>query len=193
MPRTIEDELLLALPLGPQGTKVASNNKIQEIVLSSSQATFDFQSIPNLYRHLRVIPLGRGDTAAFLANPLMRMNNDSGSNYYGGQRLHANGSTVVTADGASTTSLECGRIPAASAAAGIAATLYIDIPFYRETTFHKTFQTVMGFNGNYSAGNAYESIYSGNWLNTAAIDRLTFSLNAGNFIAGSIATLYGIA
>ena len=155
---------------------------------------FDFQGIPQNFRSLQIRLLARGDTAAFVTSLCIRMNGDGGaSSYYTGGRMLSNGLSVTPTDGALGSYLECGRVPAASATANIAGHNVVEIGFYRDTTFHKVVQGVSGFNGNYSAGNAYEGVWGGQWLNTGPIDRLSLFPLAGSFIAGSICTLYGLA
>jgi hypothetical protein len=63
-----------------------------------------------------------------------------------------------------------------------------ELPGYRGTTWHKTFQNWWQ---NNVSGAPYRLHQSGVWLNTAAITSINFSLTAGTFVAGTTITLYG--
>lgn len=63
---------------------------------------------------------------------------------------------------------------------------------YISTIFHKSF-VLLGWNPRaYSSGNEYSMFGGGAWKSTSAINRITIFPSAGNFIAGSRLTIYGL-
>jgi hypothetical protein len=176
-------EPLAAAPLG----LVQGMVPIQRIELGAAAASIDFQNIPQNYHHLRLVITARGDAAAAAAGLLMRFNNDSGANY-DRQQIDGTDTTVAASSTTAQTSAVLGNIPAATALAGQTAAITCEIPNYGALSFFK--------GANIEAGMRYTSPQRqasfAQWRSTAAINRITLLLTSGNFVAGSVATLYGI-
>lgn len=170
---------------------------IAQTVLGSAQASVDFTSIPSTYESLRVIYTAKGSASGGMIWPTayLRFNADTGSNY-GWQSHHSQGGSGGLNDHsiAAVTAISIGYIVDSSAGvtAGFAADGVIDVPSYCRTTFTK--KALGLWTAKYSLGETGQTgEWAGVWNNTAAINRLTFFLSSGNFVAGSVFTLYGIA
>lgn len=159
--------------------------KLAESVLVASAASISFQSIPPGYRSLMLQFALRCDAAGASA-VVMRFNNDSTAAHYMWQMAAGNISTGASFNNLSDTAIyfvDCTR-PAMAAnqfSGGI-----IHIYDYSATNKFKNSVGVSGMPG--------VEIYSsfGTWLSTAGINRVDFALTAGNFIAGSSVTLWGM-
>lgn len=159
---------------------------IAQTLLTVAAATIDFTSIPATYEDLVIVLQGRGTTAAVSTNMLMRFNNDSGANYdFSRWNRFGNNSNVAQ------TSAEIGSLMAATAPAGNSSQATIEINNYARTTLRKTAFTLQGGDESTLAAGQYSHISNMLWRSTAAINRVTILLAAGNFDIGTVATLYG--
>jgi hypothetical protein len=168
---------------------MADFEKIAEVVCAASQATIPFPTISATYRDLELSIAGRVTTAAVtLTNLLLQVNGDTGANY-DGTRWNRFGSVVSRG----TTSLIVGQIAAATNVANLATSLTIFIPNYRATVFQKTFTSLNATKEGVSADGEITGLQAigGFWRNTAAISSILLSIASGNFVDGSVATLYG--
>lgn len=164
---------------------------LYDSTLAASAANFDIQNIPASYKHLHLFLQGRSDRAAqTLDTVILRANNDSGANY-DTQQLQGVDVAVSTSETFGATSASLGEITAASSTADAAGMIFVLIPNYAGTTFHKTF-----FASCYDpkSGTSMTIVMNGSrWASTSAINRLTvISGTASNFIAGTRVTLYGM-
>lgn len=159
---------------------------VADSTLGGAAATIDLTGLPTTYAALLVLVEGRSDTAAAFTTMLARFNNDSGANYsYVNFNASAAGTFTV---GGGATSIELDHVlPAATAAASNAGMSALWIPAYSQTTFFKSFWA--GQTG-YDAANFTSGLVGGRWASTAAINRITLLPGAGNFIAGSRASVY---
>lgn len=155
--------------------------------LAAAAGSFDFQNIPQQFKHLRLLLYARGTDAVLNHSCLMRYNGDSGSNYYSqwiiGQQTGPPGTGFEEA----VTYTYVGGIPCASATSGSFGTQEIFIPFY--TSANRKSHVVSAYRLNLPAIQTI-SITGGNWSGTAAINRIQILPFAGSFTAGSVATLY---
>lgn len=157
----------------------------------AATATFDFSSLPSTYAHLRVLLYARGDTAASNTAVGLRFNNDSGSNYDNQRGVLTGGAgTWTSTEAIATTDMTIGVVPASTAPADSYACYVVDIPHYAGSADHK----VICGNGSAkigtTTGNFQIRVFSGWWRSTAAVNRITFILNAGNFDVGSRCSVY---
>lgn len=160
---------------------------LAEFSLASPAASFDFTDIPATYRHLHVVLSGRSATAAASDNVLVRLNNDSGAGKYAWQYVQALATTPTASFSTSDTAARVGVVAAASATAGDAGIVDAIIGDYRGSAFRK------GMRGSGGIGGAHAVVYASKWNDTSAVTRLTLLLGSGaNFVAGSVASLYGL-
>jgi hypothetical protein len=157
------------------------------LLVGGPAAQFDFVSIPQTFAHLMVIITGRSDQVANTVAINMRMNNDSSAAYEheSNQGIDAVGSS---GQGTAQTVAYVGDMAAASAGAGRVGTATLWIPHYTGTVLNKGWHTLGG--SMYSSHIA--SLRAGQWLNPAAVTRLTIIPGGGNFVVGSRATVYGL-
>lgn len=179
--------------VGPFATSAGAGAlvKLAEIVLTGTAANFDFTSISGAYGHLKLIVQARGDTALAQTDIHLTLNNDTGSNY-DVELLNGVNTTGSLSNVVAGAQNYIGNMPAASANANHAAALEITIFNYARTTFYKNY---ISHNGNIATAAADNLIRvgSGQWRSTSAVTRVTLTPGAGNFAAGSVATLYGLA
>lgn len=159
--------------------------------LGTAAATLDVSSIDGNFRSLIVQAQVRGATAAGSTGCVLRINNDSGSNYdY--QSMAAVAAGQFDAEAFAQSNISLGNIPAASAGAGLAAQVDAQIANYAVTTFNKTIRARLTSKLSTSSGNLVVSEVAGFWRSTAAITRVTLVPLAGNFEVGSVLTVWGM-
>jgi hypothetical protein len=162
----------------------ASDDLITETLLSSSTAlvTFDVSSLAAAgYKHLQLRITGQRATTG--GNTLsMQLNSDTGSNYTF-HRLESDGSSVYTNAGTARTNMAVGQIVGNN----MQWTAYIcDILDFASASKNTTIRALTGYAGGHNIG-----LYSGAWLNTAAVTSIKLFVEAGtNFSSGSRFSLY---
>lgn len=166
--------------------------KIAEITVpAGGQATIDFAAIDQTYKHLVVVVTGRNDAANNESTLQMQLNGDTAANYdWVRTEGYATGTNTSSGTGVALPTI--GSINGANAATGKASLVTVELANYAGTTFHKTWLASSADRTGYTPGGINVDALSGAWSNTAAITRLTLSLSAGNFAAGTVATLYGV-
>ncbi len=157
----------------------------------SGVASVSFTGIPATYKDLRLVISARSSVVAVSSSINLRINNDSGANYDGAF------AQIVNATQTNFTQLAqiinyIGNCPGASATANLAGRSIVNLEDYAGTTFDKGGDYV----SEMKRANAVASFFHERgalwWRSTAAINRLDVSLGAGNFVAGSRVSLYGI-
>lgn len=166
------------------------------LVLGGTATSFDTNSfvsggtISQAYKNLRVIINARGDVASLGVGCILTVNADTGSNYER-ELVTFSGSSITGIGQDATTPLNIvagNDFPAANATAGQFGAMVIDIPNYAGTTGWKSFLA----NGatHFVASNRISYRSDIVWRSTAAITRLQFATNGGNYIAGSSIFVY---
>jgi hypothetical protein len=158
----------------------------------SSTGTVTFSSLGS-YTHLEIRYAGRSDKSAVNAEDLsIRFNADSGGNY--DTELLYNGSDTSAAAfaGYAGTSGTIGIIPAATATANRAGGGTIRIFDYRGTTFDKVVTAECHAAFGTTTGLLFTRLFGVTWRSTAAITSVTVLLGSGNYVSGTVLSLYGI-
>ena len=152
------------------------------VVGSGGQSTITFSVIPSTYKHLQIRYIARA-TSGSVVNFFMNYNGDSGSNYTR-HAVYGDGSSPYALGSASQTSMFAGVVNsnADTFCAGV-----IDILDYKDTNKYKTMRNLNGADWN---GSGYAVLYSGLWMNTSAINEVSFS--GITFAQYSSFALYGI-
>lgn len=163
------------------------------LVAGSAVASVDLTSIPAHWTHLKLIVSGRSSTAALTDYVRFRFNNDSTA-IYNWQNLSWINTTVGSGPAVSQTGIIGLIVAAASATANVAGGGEVLIANYAATTFHKTLEhSVASVSADDTATNQQLHLFGGRWRSTAAINRITLTLNSGaNFEIGTRVTLYGM-
>lgn len=158
-------------------------------VSGSSTASYTFSSIPSTYTDIVAIASVRSDTAASTTGFLSQMNGNTG-NVYDGFYLRGDGSGGSSARYNKfinpTYAAPIGNMTANSATSGTFSTHIINWNNYSNTTTYKTFLARSG------TAASYVELVVNMFFSTAAISSITLFPEAGNFVAGSTITLYGI-
>lgn len=164
---------------------------IASTTLSSSAASVTFSNIPATYTDLLVRVSTRSDRTSVIGQELrMRFNNSSVSEY-GHTALWATGGTVTTDIQANQGEIRKMRqVTTADNTANTFGTTEIYIPNYLSST-NKPIGS-FGADENNTSSDPTIGVTAGLWVNTAAINRIDFILQVGNFVSGSTFHLYGI-
>lgn len=164
---------------------------IFDSTLGGSAATIDITSIVATYAHLLVVVYARGDTALVNTNIVVRFNGDAGANYdY--QQLQGSAATVASGEIFAATVAIAGVMPANGASANLFNSGLIFIPHYAGSSNNKVALSLSSSKGGTSTTNMAVNLAAGFWRSSAAINRVTLIPNAGNFVAGTRATIYAM-
>jgi len=163
-------------------------------VLSGTQSTISFTSIPSNFQHLQIRGFAQCNRATFGTDDLnIRFNGDTGSNY-AYHRLFGNGATPEAGAAASQTFMQVlsGSGTGNGNTFGVSI---IDILDYANTNKNKTMRTLSGddLNGTVAGFPGYVVLSSGLWQSTSAVTSISIIINTGaSFTAGTHFALYGI-
>jgi hypothetical protein len=122
---------------------------------------------------------------------ILRLNNDSGTNYSQHQLFGSAGVGVASVGGGSSTYAQIG-ITSGSVSASHFVGGTIDLLDVFDTTKNKTLR---GFSGWHSTDSSYRNgitLRSSAWYNTAAVTSITILPITNSFTAGSRFSLYGL-
>ena len=170
-----------------QGTKLGNFYSIATTTLASATGTITFSSIPSTYSHLQIRYIARESVAAVNGSFNWTFNGSSASAYI---RHYLGGTgTTTTAGGTSlsTAFVFSGQTTGSTALANTFGGGIIDIFDYANTNKNKTYKSLTGYDVN-TAG--YVGIESGLWINTAAINSISFVYS--NFSQYTQFALYGV-
>jgi hypothetical protein len=174
----------VALLGGGAAPAVGDYESIQTVTLTSSQSNITFSSIAADWKHLQIRGIGFASSNGLTFR--LRFNSDTGSNY-ATHYLVGDGASVSAGAITSTTSIIAGTAPESTTIAGV---LVCDVLDYANANKYKTSRSLAGADMNGSGG--YATLYSGVWLNTAAITSVTLTLLANSFTSGTTFALYGV-
>jgi hypothetical protein len=166
---------------------MATYKPLQSISLTSDTTTVTFSGIPQDYTDLEVVISARCSNSSN-ANFYYRVNGDS-SSAYSVTRLQGNGSTVVSNRGSSNTVGYIGYTDAADSSSSIFGVTKIYINSYSNSTTNKTLISRTGTPGTSGTTASFVNLYRGS---TSPITSISFTPDAGNWVAGSTFDLYGI-
>jgi hypothetical protein len=164
----------------------------ETVVGGGGAANVDFTSIATTWRDLRVVVRGRGDKSATFAEVRAQFNGDTGSNYDYVRQL-GNGATAPNSESAAASAyISAGWVIAATGPSSAPGYTDFTIFDYRGTTFHKAVEIRAGVKIGAATTDFYDGSASAWWRSTAAINQVTVYPDSGNFIAGTVVSLYGI-
>jgi len=163
--------------------------KIGQVVVGAQVATIDFTAIPAGFETLILDVMGRGSAAAVLVNLLCQVNGDLGANYdY--QIIEGSAATAAGYNTQAGTAWRLGGFSSQGASVGKASVAHVVLPSYARTVFHKTMVSTPAAVSDQTSSGITLDFTAGVWRGSSAINRLTLSLSAGNFLTGTVATLY---
>jgi hypothetical protein len=150
-----------------------------------------FTNIPQQYKNLQIRYQARTIRAFVGEGWYVRLNGDSGSNYYGHYTYgtESAGGVQFGTNGAGTT-MDIPTIPGSSATASVPGVGIVDINGYSSNSQFKTGRSIGGFNNNGGTSYTYFNMYT--WRNTAAVTQVQV-LSNGGLDTGSRIELFGIS
>jgi hypothetical protein len=158
---------------------------------TGSSGTITFSSIPSTYTSLQLRVLGRTTRTNTDSTLGIRFNNDTGSNYTY-HYLSGSGASASAAGFTAQTASYNAVISGSTTASNVMGVAIIDVHDYTSTTRNKTIRTFTGWDTNNVTGGSV-SLYSGLWLNTAAVNRIDLIIADGsNWASNAVFSLYGI-
>ncbi len=178
--------------LASQNTKsflFAPSGAYESIATASgtgSSGTITFSSIPSTYTHLQIRGISRNSYPSSQTN--VRFNSDTGSNY-ANHMLYGEGNATYAAQNVSQTYFRFYGLAYSSLTAGIMSGHIIDILEYGTTAKYKTIRTLGGYDAN---GSGEQGLFSGLWINSAAITSIDLIATSGNWTTDTRFALYGI-
>ena len=166
--------------------------KLGTVSLSGTQASVTFSNIPQNYTDLKVVISGRCDsTSGFPETVNLRFNGSSASEYTW-RGLFSVTATPGSNGDTSVTLIRAGNVNSVAQTANTFSNTEIYIPNYAGST-NKSVSIDAITETNGSTDFTYSLIMNaGIRNNPAAITSITLSLSAGNFVANSTFTIYGI-
>jgi hypothetical protein len=158
---------------------------IASTTLSSAQASLDFTSIPSTFTDLCIKLSVRCSDAANDRQVFMQYNGSATSK--SSRVLRGSGSA---ASSYTSTDMETARVDGTGSTASTFSNIEVYIPNYAGSTNKSASSD--GVTENNATG-AFAELAALLWSNTAAINRVTFTIDGGsNFVQYSTAYLYGI-
>lgn len=159
--------------------------------LSGATTTIDSTAIiPATYVSLEIHVLARTSEAALTGGYVMRLNNDSGTNYLR-QFIRGNDSTASSLAAANATGIAV-ICPSATASSSIFGSAIYTIPFYTGGSHNRVVNWIDGTTSD-SGSVRYANTQTARWFSNAAITRVSLIANSSsNFAVGSRMIIIGI-
>jgi hypothetical protein len=167
---------------------------LETIALTQSAASVTFDNLPTSgYTDLKVVISARGDSASGFPETVNLRFNGSSASEYSWRGLFSVTATPGSNSDTSVTLIRAGSIPSVAQTANTFSNTEIYIPNYRSSS-NKSVSIDATSESNSTTDFNYALIMNaGIRANTAAITAINLSLSAGNFVANSTFSLYGIA
>lgn len=169
---------------------IVSTNSYESIATVTAgiggTASFDFQNIPQTYKHLQLRFIAQSTYAASVDNLAMYLNNDT-SNVYSTHTLYGLGSSASANNFSSSSRFYLPSLLSA-ATTGQFTIGAIDILDYTSTNKYKTIRTLHGYDAN---GTGAVGLTSGSYQSTNAVTRFTGTTSL-LFAQYSSFALYGV-
>ena len=161
-------------------------DSIATVNFATAAAGFDFQNIPQTYKHLEIRFMAYSTLSASVDNLALYANNDT-SSIYSTHSLYGDGASTSAYALASGARIYLPSLLSANTTAQYTVGV-IQILDYASTSKFKTTRTLHGYDAN---GSGIVGLSSGSFQSTGAITRFSGGTSA-NIAAGSTFALYGI-
>ena len=164
----------------------AGYDLLETQTLTGSAASVTFTGLGSYtdYKHLQLRFVSRGSSSVL---PYARLNSDTGSNY-ASHRLNGDGSSAGSDAFTSISNLYLGIQASSFVDANTFGVGVVDFLDFSNSNKNTTIRVLSGIAGNYN--NIF--LNSGLWNNTNAVTQIQLFPDAGDFIAGSRFSLYGV-
>ncbi len=164
--------------------------KIAENLLAAPAASVAFSSLPSTFRHAKVDTYARSDAAVTSTDISMRFNTIA-TGVYDYDTLQWNAAAAAAAESLAATSLRIGQIPGASGTANYFGASEAKIKHYAGATGNKPYFSQAGMKVADTTTNQVGNAYAGGWRTAGtAINRIDLIPGAGNFLTGSLFTVW---
>lgn len=170
---------------------VSSYESIQTVTLSSNATSINFTSIPSTYTHLQIRGIARSTRSNTNNNLYVGLNGDTTTGNYNAHWLGGDGSAASgnQLSGVSGMGSIYSINVAATSTASVFAGIVIDILDYKNTNKYKTMRALSGYDAN---GSGNVGLFSGLWMNTAAVTSINLLTFYDQYATYSSFALYGI-
>ena len=156
---------------------------------SGGAASIDFSSIPATYTDLQVLVSARSSTTGGNAWVALKLRFNSSTSGYTDRAVAGNGSTTFSFANTYGNFGFLGDIDMSDNTASTFGSVSLYCPNYAGSQ-NKSYSSDSVQENN--ATSAQSDLVAGLWSDTAAITSINLTLNTGNFVQHSTATLYGI-
>ena len=164
--------------------------KIADVTVATPQSSVEFSSIPSGYTDLYLVISARTDASE--VDRLINLTFNNSTSGYSTRELLANPTTVTSLSWSSASQIYLFQMAASGATSNTFGSISTYIPNYTSSNY-KSVSCDGVTETNATAGtNRLLSLSASLWSNTAAITSMKFTPQAGNFVANSTFTLYGI-
>lgn len=160
-------------------------------VLSAAAASFDATGIPSTSIELLCFLSARVDVVGPVVATIT-FNGDVGANYNRQNNAFIGAAAPASAPVAGVAGIDALFIPGTGAPAGRFGSAKFSVIDYATSAAQKTAIGQAFVSSDDVAGNQRMDIFMGVWRNLGAINRVTITPTAGNFIAGSRFTIVGL-
>ena len=154
-----------------------------------TSGTLSFTSIPQTYDHLLLVIFGRSSQAATDVGCNLVFNGDT-SAIYDYEYIDGANAVVTSANASAQTSAFVCQVAAATAAASTPSMADVLLPGYAQTSLDKAWLARNGLKR--AAATTFLDAVSGWYRSTSGISQIDAVLTAGNWVSGSIVSLYGM-
>lgn len=155
---------------------------------ASPSATITFSGIPATYSHLQLRYIARNADASTTVNMTAQLNSDTGANY-AWHRLLGTGAVAQAGNSTTQSNIIFAQTEGTLSTASVFGVGVLDILDYANTGKNTTTRALIGLDIN---GSGYIQLFSGLWMNTAAVSTLVISCGTLGFSQYSHFALYGI-
>lgn len=167
---------------------------IATVTASGGETSLTFSSIPNTYQHLQIRGLYKDTYSVSAGRMEYQIRFNGSSSGYGQHFLIGDGSSATAIGSVSNAQI---RIPASGLSSNASnssrfGVSIIDIHDYASTTKNKVTRSFAGCESNIASTEYRTALGSGLWINTAAINSITFLPDSTAFASGTTFALYGI-
>lgn len=163
---------------------------IEEHLCAVDTAYIEFVTIPQIYRHLKLLGQARSTKSPDGAVDLkLQFNGDTGANY-NSQQLSASGTYSTASESIGAASAIAGSICAAGAPSGEAGIFELSVPNYRGG-FKKQLRSISGYRYSTGSEKTVQVDNFASWSGSNAITSIKLFPTSGNFLTGTVISLYG--
>ena len=166
---------------------MATYELIEEKNLTTTTASVTFSSIPNTYTDLLLYISSRNND---IYNEVHFRFNGSSASTYSGRNIYGNGSSAISSNSSSISSLQNVTVQSVS---GQTANTFGNIQLYIPNYLLGGHKSISGDGVQENLGSSAQSMLgAGLWADTAAITSIQAFPSVGSFVANSNFYLYGI-